>query len=156
MPRSNKPRRRYRPRGVNPTAHLVAILGAALLSLDDRTVWAMELDDAITNVGRAQATEEQWEVVFNAVALAEQLVLDRLALDAGGVIAAAQEACRAILTRSGTRAVKSTELAALRALQEDWIDLLAGLSHSQKFQAEERIAARRQSPHNVKVPRPCP
>lgn len=156
MPRSNKPRKRYRPRGINPTAHLVAMHGAALLTLDDRTVWAALLDDAITAVGRAQATEDQWEVIFNASALAEQLVLDRLASDEGGVIAAAKEACRAILTRPGTRAVRAPELAALRALQADWIDMLSGISHSEKFHAEMRIEARRQSTHAVKVPRPCP
>lgn len=156
MPRSNKPRKRYRPHGVNPTAHLMAMHGAALLTVDDRTVWAALLDDAITAVGLAQATEEQWEAIFDASALAEQLVLDRLASDEGNVIAAAKEACRAILSRPGTRAVRAGELAALRALQADWIALLEGLTHSQKFQAEERIALRRQSPNNIKVPKPCP
>ena len=155
MPRSSRPRKAYRPRGVHPQAHLVAMQGAARLSIDDRTIWALELDAAITAVGRGAAAVKQWDVIFAAVALAEQLVIDRLATDSG-VIEAAQEACRAILSRSGTRAVRSVELAALRALQADWIALLDGLTHSQKFQAEERIALRRQSPNNIKVPKPCP
>lgn len=155
MPRSSRPRKAYRPRGVHPQAHLVAMQGAARLSIDDRTIWALELDAAITAVGRGEATIEQWDAIFAAVALAEQLVIDRLATDSG-VIEAAQEACRAILSRSGTRAVRSAELAALRALQADWIDLLDGLTHAQKFQAEERIALRKQSPHNIKVRKPCP
>ena len=155
MPRSSRSRKAYRPRGVHPQAHLVAMQGAARLSLDDRTIWALELDAAITAVGRGEATVRQWDAIFAAVALAEQLVIDRLATDSG-VVAAAQEACRAILSRSGTRAVRSVELAALRALQADWIALLDGLTHSQKFQAEERIALRKQSPHNIKVRKPCP
>lgn len=155
MPRSSRPRKAYRPRGVHPQAHLVAIHGAARLSIDDRTIWALELDAAITAVGRGEATVKQWDAIFAAVALAEQLVIDRLATDSG-VVAAAQEACRAILLRSGTRAIRSAELMALRALQADWIDLLEGLTHAQKFQAEERIALRKQSPHNIKVRKPCP
>lgn len=156
MPRSSRPRKAYRPRGVNPQAHVVALTGATLLSLDDRTVWALELDDAITSVGRGQATLEQWDAIFAAAALAEQLVIDRLAKDTQGVIAAAHQACVDILTRTGTRAVRAGELAALRDLQASWVDLLANLTHSQKFQAEERIAMRKKLPTNLKVPQPCP
>lgn len=156
MPRSSRPRKGYRPRGVNPQAHVAALTGAALLSLDDRTVWALELDDAITSVGRGQATLEQWDAIFAAAALAEQLVIDRLAKDPRGVIKAAHQACVDILTRTGTRAVRASELAALRDLQASWVDLLANLTHSQKFQAEERIAMRKQLPTNLKVPQPCP
>jgi hypothetical protein len=53
----------YRPRGVNPTAHLVSIRGAALLTRDDRTVWALQIgcvagvcrsvDDAVRLLGDA-------------------------------------------------------------------------------------------------------
>ena len=156
MPRSNRPRKTYRPRGVNLQAHNVAMHGAALLSLDDRTVWAMRLDDAITAVGRGEAAATQWDEIFAAVALAEQLVMDRLAADPGKVVAEAQQACADILHRTGSRAVKSTELAALRALQVDWIMLLGGITHTQKFICEERIAMRRRSPQTIKVPRPCP
>lgn len=155
MPKSAKPRKAYRPRGVNPTSHAVAITGASLLSIDDRTIWALQLDDAITAVGRGDASVGHWTTLFNAVALAEQLVRDRLATDSGGVVSAAQQACVDILQRTGTRSVRSKELTALRNLQEDWISMLEGITHAQKFRAEERIELRKTSPHNVKVPRPC-
>ena len=48
----------YRPRGINPTAHLMAIHGAALLSKDDRTVWALELRGALDAVREARATRQ--------------------------------------------------------------------------------------------------
>lgn len=156
MPRSSRPRKRYKPFGVNLQSHIVAMHGAALLSLDDRTTWAVELDAAITDVGRGVATLEQWDAIFAAVALAEQLVRDGVARDTGGVIAAAQQACIDILGRTSSRAVRASELAALRDLQANWVALLDNITHAQKFQAEERIALRKQSPHNIKVRKPCP
>ena len=156
MPRSSRPRKKYRPYGVNFQSHYVAMHGAALLTLDDRTTWAVELDAAITDVGRGQATLEQWDAIFAAVALAEQLVRDGVARDTGGVIAAAQQACVDILGRTGSRAVRASELAALRDLQANWVALLDNITHTQKFQAEERIAIRKKSSPNVKVRQPCP
>ena len=156
MPRSSRPRKKYRPFGVNFQSHIVAMHGAALLSLDDRTTWAVELDAAITDVGRGVATLEQWDAIFAAVALAEQLVRDGVARDTGGVIAAAQQACIDILGRTSSRAVKASELAALRDLQANWVALLDNITHTQKSQAEERIAIRKKSSPNVKVKQPCP
>lgn len=130
--------------------------GAALLTLDDRAAWAVELDGAITDVGCGQATLEQWDAIFAAVALAEQLVRDGVARDTGGVITAAQQACIDILGRTGSRAVRASELAALRDLQANWVALLDNITHTQKFQAEERIAIRKKSSPNVKVRQPCP
>jgi len=108
------------------------------------------------HVCRPRATLEQWDAIFAAAALAEQLVIDRLAKDTQGVIKAAHQACVDILTRTGTRAVRAGELAALRDLQASWVDLLANLTHSQKFQAEERIDMRKKLPTNLKVSQPCP
>lgn len=157
MPRSSRPRKKYRPFGVNFQSHIAAMHGAALLSLDDRTTWAVELDAAITDVGRGVATLEQWDAIFAAVALAEQLVRDGVARDTGGVIAAAQQACIDILGRTSSRAVRASELTALRDLQADWVALLDGITHTQKSQAEERIAIRKKSSPNVKVRQPsCP
>ena len=97
----------YRPRGVNRTAHLVAIRGAALLSRDDRTVWALELRGALDAVREARASKQHWDTIFDAVNLAEELVRVRLASDPSGVIRDAQQACADIIQRmqtTGTRA----------------------------------------------------
>ena len=72
-------RSKYRPYGVNPTAHLVAIQGAAWISRDDQTVWALALDDAVRAVARGQATQAHWRESFDSVNLVEQLVRMRKA-----------------------------------------------------------------------------
>jgi hypothetical protein len=142
-----KPKRAksYRPRGVNPTAHLVAIQGACLLSLDDRTRWALTLDSAIQAVRTGTATEADWRTLFDGVNLVEQLVIMRLARDPAGLVQAAQDACVAITDRqrtSGVRAARAAELGALADLRAAWVTLMDGITHAQRFAADEAVARR--------------
>lgn len=135
----------YRPRGVNPTAHLMAITGATLLGRDDRTVWALQMYDALDAVARGKAQRQHWGTIFDAVNLAEELTRMGLAADPDGIIREAQEACAEIMRRqqaTDTRAVRAGELAALRCLESAIIDILAAVTHSERFRAEERIRAR--------------
>jgi hypothetical protein len=135
----------YRPRGINPTAHLVAIHGAALLSKDDRTVWALQMRGALDAVREARASKAHWDTIFDSVNLAEELVRARLASDPSRVISDAQQACADIIQRmqtTGTRAARSGELAALWDLEAAMIDILAGITHAERYRAEERIRAR--------------
>ena len=91
---SARPRRKaYRPRPVNPEAHLVAIMGVAWLSRDDQTLWALAIDDAVRAVARGQASQAHWREIFDAVNLVEQLVIMRKAQDPHGLVQAAQDAC---------------------------------------------------------------
>ena len=138
-------RSRYRPRGVNPTAHLMAMHGAALLSRDDRTIWALEMRAALDAVREGRATVTQWGVIFDSVNLAEELCRMGLASDPEGVISATQAVCAEVIRRqqaTGTRAIRAAELAALRDLEAAAIDILATVTHAERFRAEERIRAR--------------
>lgn len=145
----------YRPRGVNATAHLMAIHGAALLSRDDRTIWALQMRDALDAVREARATKPQWDTIFDSVNLAEELCRMRLASDPSGVIGDAQAACAEIIQRTqttGKRAARAGELAALWDLEAAMIDILAGITHSERFRAEERIRNRVQAALAGSVP----
>lgn len=144
----SRKRSRYRPRGVNLSAHVMAMHGAARLSVDDRTVWALQLDAAIQAVRVARAGESDWCCIFDAVNLIEEWCRMKIARDDDGLVERAQEAIVAILDRqrtTGTRAARAAELQALQALQQAWIDLLAGVTHAERFRAEERVARRVQA-----------
>lgn len=133
------------PPGVNPTAHLMAMTGASLLSKDDRSIWALQMRDALDAVREARATKPQWDTIFDSVNLAEELVRMRLASDPSGVISDAQAACAEIIQRmqtTGKRAARAGELAALWDLEAAMIDILSAVTHSERFRAEERIRAR--------------
>jgi hypothetical protein len=138
-------RSKYRPRGVNPTAHLVAIMGVSWLSRDDQTLWALAIDDAVRAVARGQASQAHWREIFDAVNLVEELVRMRKAHDPGRIVQAAQDACEAILDRqraTGVRAARASELAALHALRAGWVELMSGITQAERFQAGEAVAHR--------------
>jgi len=138
-------RSKYRPRGVNPTAHLVAMMGVSWLSQDDQVKWALDIDDAVRAVARGQASQAHWREIFDAVNLVEQLVIMRKAADPHGLVQAAQDACEAILERqraTGVRAARAAELAALHALRAGWVELMSGITQAERFAAGEAVAHR--------------
>ena len=144
MPRSSKPRKQYRPHGINARAHVVAMMGASALHINDRTIWSLALDSAITSVAQGKATQQEWSRIFAAAALLEDLVRAGKARDPDGIVQAAEDACIAITTRlrNGQRAVRAQELADLRALFTAWSEATEGMTQGEKFQAEQRIARR--------------
>jgi hypothetical protein len=138
-------RSRYRPRGVNPTAHLVAIQGVSWLSRDDQTLWALAIDDAVRAVAQGQASQAHWREIFDAVNLVEELVRMRKAQDPHGLVQVAQDACEAILDRqraTGVRAARASELAALHELRAGWVELMSGITQAERFAAGEAVAHR--------------
>ena len=144
MPKSSKPRKQYKPRGINTSAHVVAMMGASALHIDDRTVWALALDSAITSVAQGKATQQEWSCIFAAAALLEDLVKAGRVRDPDDIVRHAEDACISITTRYrlGQRAVRAQELADLRALFTAWSEATEGMTQGEKFQAEQRIARR--------------
>lgn len=141
-------RSRYRPHGVNPAAHLMAIQGSCLLSLDDRTKWALALDSAVQAVRTGRASQRDWTEIFDAVNIIEQLVTMKLAQDPAGLVEAAQQACVDILDRqrsTGVRAARAAELSALQDLRAAWVELMDSITHHQRFTADQRVRRRVQA-----------
>jgi hypothetical protein len=138
-------RSKYRPRGINPRAHLVAMMGVSWLSQDDQVKWALAIDDAVRAVARGQASQAHWREIFDAVNLVEELVRMRKAHDPGRIVQAAQDACEAILDRqraTGVRAARASELAALHELRAGWVELMSGITQAERFAAGEAVAHR--------------
>lgn len=145
MGRSKQPRKAYRPAGVNVHAHLMAMQGAALLTLDDRIAWQANLADALAAVRTGEAQREQWATLFDAINITEELVRMRLARDEHDVVPRAQAAVCAVLDRlqaTGVRAVRAEELRALGEVVAAFADLMAGITHAQRFAADQRVATR--------------
>jgi len=144
----SRKRSRYRPKGVNPTAHLVALQGCMKLAKDDALLFALPAREAVTAVCRGRATESQWTALFVALAISEQLVRQRVAQDPEGTIAATQRTVLDIIEREatrGTRALYPDEIARLDSFAAEYADLICQVTHAELFKAEEsartRIAA---------------
>lgn len=139
-----KKRSSYRPTGINPNAHIMAMMGACRLSTTD-ALWRAErvhlaVEDACT--GRADA--ECWRVVFDAVNMAEQLIRQKLAAGRD-VVDSLQDTIAVIVERErtdGTRAMHSAEKTALRGFAADYAGLLSGVTQQQYMQAQRGVEDR--------------
>jgi hypothetical protein len=143
----SKTRKRYRPRGVNPLAHLVAMQGASKLTRDDVLAFAEDVYAAVDAARTGAADKGDWQTLFNAINLMEEMVHMRLAKDESGMVDAMQDTVVEILNRSrlrGTKALLPAELQMLRDLAANYTDLLSELTHQQLFMAQERVANRLQ------------
>lgn len=134
----------YRPKGVNPIAHLMAMMGAAALSRDDVLRRAMRLRLAVDEACIGRATPDDWRQVFDAVNMAEQLI--RMKLCAGReVVEGLQETIEAIHDRqrtTGTKALHQAERAMLQSFAVDYADILGGVTQQQYMLAQRGVEDR--------------
>ncbi len=140
-----KKRSKYRPRGANPQAYLMAIQGAAKLDINDVLKFVAPLDAAIEAARQAKATKEHWKAIFNAINLIEELVRMKVAQDEDGAIEAIQQAVIDVLDRlkqTGSKTLKAQEIGALLDLLGVYSDLLSGITHSELFAAELGVQRR--------------
>jgi hypothetical protein len=138
-------RSKYKPKGTNPSAHLMAMQGAARLTTTDVLRFIAPLDAAIEAARQAKATKQNWQAVFNAINLIEALVEMKVARDEGGTIDALQQAVISALDRlkeTGSKTLKAQEINALMDLLGLYSELLAGITHSELFDAQEKVSRR--------------
>ena len=140
----NKPRKKYRPKPVNPLAHIVAMQGAALLTRNDVIRCSLNVHSAVEAVRQGIASKQQWQDLFMSINIMKELV--RMGRAEGQeAIDAMQLAVVGILDRqreTGTRAVRADELAMLRDVAATYADLMANITHSELATAHERTRAR--------------
>ena len=135
----------YRPKGSNPKAHLMAIQGASKLNINDVLKFVAPLDAAVEAARQGKATKENWQAVFNAINLIEELVRRKVATDEDGAIEAMQQAVINALDRlksTGSKTLKAQEINALLDLLGMYTDLLSGITHSELFEAELGVQRR--------------
>jgi hypothetical protein len=139
-----KKRSSYRPYGVNPTAHLAAMMGAACMSRSDVLKRGMNLSDAVEKASRAQATKEDWRLIFDCINIIEQLA--RMKVLAGlDVLEALQATVMGIMDRqrsAGTKALRAAELADLRGFAADYTTVLRGVTQQQYMTAQRAVEDR--------------
>jgi hypothetical protein len=138
-------RSKYRPKGVNPEAHLMAMQGSAKLNIDDVLRFAAPLDAAVEAARQGKATTQHWQAVFNAINLIEELIRKKVAQDEDGAIEAMQQAVIDALDRlksTGSKTLKAQEISALLDLLGVYTDLLSGITHSELFEADLGVKRR--------------
>lgn len=144
MAGNKKPRRPYRPAGVNPRAHIVAMSGAKTLSVDDALVRAERVRLAVEDIVIGLGSKAQWREIFDALNMAE--AWSRQGVTQGlDVVIGAQDAVCDLLDRqesNGSTALYPHEIAMLRDFAADYACLLAGVSQRQYFVAQQAVERR--------------
>jgi len=133
----------YRPKGVDPNAHIMVMMGAAALSSDDVLIRASRVRLAVDQACMGQATPADWRQVFDAVNM-EQLIRMKLA---GGreAVEGLQATIEAIHDRqraTGTKALHQAKRAALQDFAADYAALLCGVTQQQYMQAQRGVEDR--------------
>jgi hypothetical protein len=134
----------YRPRHVNPTAHLMAMMGACALSRDDVLIRADNLRAKVELVAQGKATQDDWRWIFDCLNAVEELCLMKIARGLE-VVESVQELMAEVLDRqktTGTKALRASELAALRDFAADYTAILSGVTQQQYMTAQRRVEDR--------------
>lgn len=134
----------YRPGPVNPSAHLVAMMGAACMSRQDVLMRGLNLADAVQRTSTGTATKEDWRLVFDCINVVEQLA--RMKVVQGlDVLEQLQATVVQIMDRqrdTGTKALRASELAELRGFAADYTEILRGVTQQQYMQAQRAVEDR--------------
>lgn len=137
-------RKKYRPYGVNPTAHLVAIMGAAWMSKTDVIKRATVLRDAVECAAKGVALQGDWRLIFDCINVTEELARMKV-VQGQDVIEALQNTIADLMDRqkaTGTKALRASELAALRDFAADYAEIMSGVTQQQYMTAQRGVEDR--------------
>lgn len=133
------PRKKYKPKPVNLTVHLLAMQGASRLSDADRLQRTNRLAAAVEVACMGLATREHWALIVDSLNMAEMFARHRVAagLDAIYALQDTVETCLDRAKDTGAKALRREEQEDLRAFAEAYSELLAGVTHRQYFEAQQ-------------------
>ncbi len=134
--------RRYRPRGVNPSAHMVAIMGAAYMSQPDVEARADTVREAVERCQLGTGTRDDWRAVGDAVNVLGELISQGVCR---GSIESVERAICAIMQRMAqhnTRALYADERQMLGDLADVYAEAIAACTQQQYLRAQSAIEAR--------------
>lgn len=132
-----KPRKKYRPKAVNPLAHMTAILGSRFLSKDDLLQMSLKPSLALDAITVGNDTTEDWRCLFECNNLFEQLIKKGHAQDPQDMVGDTQQAIVSILERrkTGNKALYAGELKALRDFCANYSMVIETLTNQELFVA---------------------
>lgn len=126
-------------------AYMMAMQGAAKLTVDDVLRFVFPVDIAVNKAREGNIDKQGWQAIFNAINMLEELVRMRVASDEDNMIDDLQQTVISILDRTrqrGTKALYADEVTVLMDLRAAYADVLAGLTHSQYYDAEASVERR--------------
>lgn len=138
-------RSRFRPQGVNPVAHVVAMKGAAPLDARDVASFIGPVRTAVQQVLTAAETIDDWRKIFRAINVCEALMEARVSGDKPheyrGWLADVQETVLAVFGRRQDQpeaALRPEEARSLRSICGTYETALRAVNCRQMLDAERK------------------
>jgi hypothetical protein len=140
MGATKKPRKAYKPRAIDPRAHLLAIRGAAFVDRPEIESRRSILGASVDAACQGRAVVADWKRIFDAINTLDMLVRMRIAKGSG--VAPAMDVMDAVMSRAkagGSTALRFEERQVLRDVFGAYMECIEQITCAQLYTAETTV-----------------
>lgn len=141
-----KPRKKYKPKHVNPVSWKVAVMGQCRLSGFDQENFAAPAKLAVENAAKGCASKADWQAIFDVINMIDTFsTMPKVMQDATDYARSIQNVIERLLTRqkeTKSTSLYSHELADLRGLIDLWCEVLTVVTMAEYLQCQEKTHMR--------------
>ena len=142
----SKPRKKYKPKHVNPVSWKVAVMGQCRLSGFDQENFAAPAKLAVENAAKGCASKADWQAIFDVINMIDTFsTMPKVMQDATDYARSIQNVIERLLTRqkeTKSTSLYSHELADLRGLIDLWCEVLTVVTMAEYLQCQEKTHMR--------------
>lgn len=141
-----KPRKKYKPKHINPVSWKVAVMGQCLLTEDDQANFAAPVKLAVDNAAKGCASKPDWQAIFDVINMIDTFsTMPKVMGNATDYARGIQNVIERLLNRqkaTGLTSLYSHELADLRGLVDLWCEVLTVVTMAEYLQCQEKTHTR--------------
>lgn len=141
-----KPRKKYKPKHVNPASWKVAVMGQFRLSGFDQENFAAPAKLAVDNAAKGCASKADWQAIFDVINMVDTFAtMPKVMKGATDYARGMQNVIEALLDRqkaTKSKTLYAHELADLRGLVELWEDVLTVVTMAEYLQCQKKTHSR--------------
>ena len=141
-----KPRKKYKPKHVNPASWKVAVMGQFRLSGFDQENFAAPAKLAVENAAKGCASKADWQAIFDVINMIDTFsTMPKVMQDATDYARSIQNVIERLLNRqkeTKSTSLYSHELADLRGLIDLWCEVLTVVTMAEYLQCQEKTHMR--------------
>jgi len=141
-----KPRKKYKPKHVNPVSWKVAVIGQCRLSGFDQENFAAPAKLAVENAAKGCASKADWQAIFDVINMIDTFsTMPKVMQDATDYARSIQNVIERLLNRqkeTKSTSLYSHELADLRGLIDLWCEVLTVVTMAEYLQCQEKTHMR--------------
>lgn len=141
-----KPRKKYKPKHINPVSWKVAVMGQCRLSGFDQENFAAPAKLAVENAAKGCASKADWQAIFDVINMIDTFsTMPKVMQDATDYARSIQNVIERLLNRqkeTKSTSLYSHELADLRGLIDLWCEVLTVVTMAEYLQCQEKTHMR--------------